>query len=36
MGDPDLSVVGIHSTNPDLNIYAVGAAMGKDGGPHAS
>eukprot|EP00466_Bigelowiella_natans_P005559 jgi/Bigna1/77133/fgenesh1_pg.46_\ len=32
MGGPELSVVGIRSTNPELNIYAVGAAMGHDGG----
>jgi len=34
MGHPELSVVAIQSARPDLNIYAVGAAMGEDGGHH--
>ncbi len=32
MSNPELSVVGIRSTDPNLNIYAVSAAMGHDGG----
>eukprot|EP00468_Gymnochlora_sp_CCMP2014_P004340 CAMPEP_0167753174 /NCGR_PEP_ID=MMETSP0110_2-20121227/7559_1 /TAXON_ID=629695 /ORGANISM="Gymnochlora sp., Strain CCMP2014" /LENGTH=557 /DNA_ID=CAMNT_0007638895 /DNA_START=65 /DNA_END=1738 /DNA_ORIENTATION=+ len=32
MGSPLLSVVGIRSNDPEINIYAVSAAMGHDGG----
>uniref|UniRef100_A0A7S3YKK9 sphinganine-1-phosphate aldolase n=1 Tax=Lotharella globosa TaxID=91324 RepID=A0A7S3YKK9_9EUKA len=32
MGDPQLSVIGIRSTNPDLNIYALAYSMGHDKG----